>query len=120
MASEPELPKKALQDLMQLASRMAELHKQLESKGVFVGERDLLECDNCTLMEDVMMDGHLVTYFRPAALADFHLPLQGQAPADLGLHFEKLEENHFACPVCGKRIKLDPEASLDNWGTADE
>ena len=66
--------------------------QQAREMGVFVGDRELLACDRCSLMEDVAFDGRLLTC-RPDSLG-----------VDTGFRFEELPDNRFRCPVCGTVI----------------
>ena len=40
------------------------IQKQAKSLGIFVNDRELLECTGCDLVEDVAFDGSLMTYHR--------------------------------------------------------
>ena len=84
-----------LQDLRQLALRIVALQKQIRSLGGFAGDRELLECPKCGLVEDVTFAGQLITY-RP--------PAEGQ---DTGLRFEELPQDCFRCPACGSMVQED-------------
>ncbi|MBI3801490.1 MAG: hypothetical protein HY268_31530 [Deltaproteobacteria bacterium] len=84
-----------LQDLRQLASHIVALQKQIRSLGGFAGDRELLECPQCGLLEDVTFTGQLITW-RPSA--------EGQ---DTGLRFEELPQGCFRCPACGSMVQED-------------
>ncbi len=49
-----EMPgeKRFIQSMRKLAARLAELQDRAHSLGVFPGDRELLECPHCGLMED--------------------------------------------------------------------
>lgn len=84
-----------LQDLRQLASYAVALQEQIRSLGGFAGNRELLECPQCGLLEDVTFTGQLITW-RPSA--------EGQ---DTGLRFEELPQGCFRCPACGSMVHED-------------
>lgn len=69
---------------------LAALQKQAEALGLFPNHRDLVECSNCQLFEDVGTDGKLYVYHDK----DFY--------QDTGLRFKELEENGMQCPGCNK------------------
>ena len=80
--------KRFKQSMRKLAARLVELQDRARSLGVFPGDRELLECSHCGLMEDVLCTGQLITC-RPGS--------EGQ---DIGLRFEEIESNRFRCPAC--------------------
>ncbi len=82
-----------LKELRQIASHVAGLQKQARSMGIFPGDRDLLECPNCGLLEDVTIGEQLITWCPPA---------EGQ---DTGLRFEEFSQNLFRCPACGSMVR---------------
>jgi len=62
--------------------------------GLFPHDRELLECTGCDLVEDVTIEGRLITIH------------QGDDEfIDTGLKFERLNEDTFTCPVCKTEIK---------------
>jgi hypothetical protein len=79
----------------ELASRIVALQVKARALGMFTNDRELLECRECGLLEDVTINGLLITCRAP----DF-----GQ---DMGLHFEKLFQGQFRCPACGSMIQAD-------------
>ena len=81
-------------DLVELALKLARIKAQARELGIFTDDRELLECSNCGLLEDVTSEGLLVTY--PKGSAD---------PKDCGLRFRPEGKTSFACPACGTRIK---------------
>ncbi len=66
------------------------IHKQAKSLGIFVNDRELLECTGCDLVEDVAFDGSLMTYHRDS-----------YDMTDSGLRFEEMGDEKYLCPVCG-------------------
>lgn len=65
------------------------LRRQGEALGLFMEDRDLLECPSCGLQEDVAADGRLITHDRETP----------DAP-DTWLRFTELPDGQFACPRC--------------------
>jgi hypothetical protein len=65
-------------NLRQLASRIVTLQAKARALGLFIHDRDLLECPKCGLLEDVTFTGQLITC-RPHSLGH-----------DTGLHFQEL------------------------------
>jgi len=78
-----------LNKIRRLAKQIVALQERARSLGVFPGDRGLLECPKCGLLEDVTCNGQLITW-RPCA--------EGQ---DTGLRFQELPRNRFRCPACG-------------------
>jgi hypothetical protein len=76
-----------------LCEQLREIHQQAEIAGLFIGDRELLDCTHCGMQEDVLIDSRLVTYQADAADA-----------ADSGLRFAAADEGNFACPQCGAVI----------------
>ena len=77
-----------------LAREVVKLRKHAEALGIFTNDRELLECPKCGLMEDVTIDGILITY-------------RGHRvrPRDSGLRFERIDDDSFRCPSCRQRVK---------------
>jgi len=80
--------------LTTLARQLEQVKAQARALGIFTDDRELLECPNCGLLEDVTAKGLLVTY-----------PKDSVDLKDCGLRFYPVDETHFACPKCGTRIK---------------
>jgi uncharacterized C2H2 Zn-finger protein len=80
-------------NIRELASRLVALQEQARSLGLFPGDRELLECPKCGLMEDVKCGGEFITC---------HAATESE---DTGLRFEKLAEGKFRCPSCGSIVK---------------
>ena len=74
-----------------LARQLQALKTEAEALGVFVGDRELLECSNCGLAEDVLADGRLITF-------------RGATVMDTGLRFTAVSETRFRCPSCGTEL----------------
>ena len=77
--------------LYQLCKQLVELKKEAKRLGVFTGDRELLTCPQCGLMEDVSGDGTLLTYWPKSP------------EIDTNLRFKALDrkEERFRCPSCG-------------------
>lgn len=73
-----------------LCEQLQKIHQQCDIAGLFVGGRELLDCPHCGLLEDVLIDGRLVTY--QAGTMD---------AADSGLRFAAAEDGNFVCSQCG-------------------
>jgi len=80
--------------LLALSRQLEQVKAQARALGIFTDDRELLECPNCGLLEDVTAEGLLVTY--PKDLVDLK---------DGGLHFRPMDKTRFACPKCGTGIK---------------
>jgi len=74
---------------------MVALQAKARALGLFTNDRELLECHKCGLLEDVTINGLLITCRAP----DFD--------QDTGLRFEELPQNRFRCPLCGSMIRSD-------------
>lgn len=81
-------------DLIELARKLARIKAQARALGIFTDDRELLDCSNCGLLEDVTSEGLLVTY-----------PKDSVDLKDCGLRFLPEGKTSFACPACGTRIK---------------
>jgi hypothetical protein len=77
-----------------LCEQLQKIHQQAEIAGKFIGDRELLDCAHCGLLEDVLIDGRLVTYQADAVDA-----------ADSGLRFAAADDGNFVCPQCGAVIE---------------
>jgi predicted RNA-binding Zn-ribbon protein involved in translation (DUF1610 family) len=82
-------------NIRQLAIRLAALQKQARSLDIFANDRELLECPKCGLLEDVTINGLLITY-RPLDEAK-----------DTELRFKELSQGRFRCPACGSIVQED-------------
>ncbi|MDD2734994.1 MAG: hypothetical protein PHF56_13715 [Desulfuromonadaceae bacterium] len=80
--------------LHKLANRLQALKKQAKALGMFINDREFLECPNCVLKESLASENTLYTY-RYVAIDD-----------DTGLHFpESDEDGKSVCPECGATVK---------------
>jgi len=87
-------PRSVPRELVELSRKLAKVKAQARMLGIFTDDRELLECPNCGLLEDVTANGLLVTY-----------PGRSRSRMDRGLRFRPADETRFACPKCGTRIK---------------
>lgn len=87
--------KQGMDNLRQLASRIVALQAKARALGLFAHDRDLLECPDCGLLENVACGGQLFTC-RPESLND-----------DTGLRFEEISDDRFRCPACGAMVQTD-------------
>ncbi len=72
-----------------MAEAINELGLKLTTSGGFDHSRELLSCPACGLLEDVTLEGMLIT-----AESDY-------PGVDTGLKFTKTGENEWECPDCG-------------------
>ena len=79
-----------------LCEHLQIIHQQAEIAGLFIGDRELLDCTHCGLQEDVLIDGRLVIHQADAADA-----------TDSGLRFAAADDGNFICPQCGAVIAGD-------------
>ena len=87
-------PPSVSREIVEIARQLAKVKAQAQALGIFTNDRELLECPNCGMVEDVMATGMLVTYQKDS------VDLQ-----DCGLRFRPVGKTHFACPKCGTSIK---------------
>lgn len=81
-------------ELYKLAASLHALKKQARELGLFTNDRELLECPQCGLKEDVTIEGFLCTY-RDDAIDD-----------DTGLRFPEPDDDGVSCcPGCGGKVK---------------
>ena len=73
-----------------LCEQLQKIRQQAEIVGLFIDNRELLDCTHCGLQEDVLIDGRLVTHQANAADA-----------TDSGLRFSAADDGNFVCPQCG-------------------
>jgi hypothetical protein len=79
--------------LRALATEIAALQAKARALGVFANDRELLECPDCGLMENVACGGRLFTC-HPESLDE-----------DTGLRFQELSRDRFRCPACGAAVR---------------
>lgn len=79
-------------NIRELAARLFAVQEQARSLGLFAGDRELLECRKCGLLEDVTATGQLITCRSPTL------------GADIGLRFQELSQDRFRNPVCRSMV----------------
>ncbi len=82
--------------LNKLAREMRRIKREGRRLGLFMEDRDLLECSDCGLMEDVLFNGQHVTRWRE----DFETSEPGQPVEDTGLRFVETTDGRWLCPNC--------------------
>ena len=80
-----------------LHREIARVHRLAQAAGLFMEDRDLLQCARCGLLEDVGCYGLLMTYF------------SGKPPVDSGLRFRKDKRGRCICPNCGAVAGMEKE-----------
>lgn len=89
-----------------LAERIQEVQRQASRLGIFIEDRELLQCPTCGLTEDIAIEGRLMTY--PAS--DLDAALESDKPlTDSGLRFLKISGRDFLCPECGAVVEQHAE-----------
>lgn len=79
-----------------LIDELLRLKREGKALGLFMEDRDPLECPKCHLFEDVTFEG-------------LHLVTTAENPdTDSGLRFEEVGKEMFRCPACGKIFKMKP------------
>lgn len=82
--------------------QMQALRLRANALGLFMDDRNLMECPDCGLREDVTADGLLFTHERETSDA-----------RDTGLRFTELPDGRFACPRCQKVLaENDPRPAV--------
>jgi len=78
-----------------LAKELKLIKAKVKKLGGFVEDRELLECSDCGLVEDVTFEGMWIVY------------KEGEEQKDAGLRFISLdnEDSLFRCPSCNKEVK---------------
>ncbi len=87
-------PRSVPRELVELCRELAKVKAQARALGIFTDDRELLECPNCGLLEDVTAKGLLVTY-----------PKNSVDLKDCGLRFRLVDKTRFACSECGTSVK---------------
>ncbi len=80
--------------LRALATQIVALQEKARALGLFANDRELLECPDCGLMENVAAAGGGLFTCRPESLDE-----------DTGLRFQELAQGRFRCPACGATIR---------------
>ncbi len=80
--------------LRALATEITALQAKARTLGLFANDRELLECTNCGLMENVAAAGGGLFTCRPESIDE-----------DTRLRFDELPRDRFRCPACGAMIR---------------
>jgi rubredoxin len=91
----PEEGDELLEAIKPLAAEIGKLQSQLKAAGLFAHDRELLECPQCGVEEDVTAAGVLITC-RP------------ESPGvDTGHRFQSINgrEEWWCCPECGTEFR---------------
>lgn len=88
-------------ELHELCARLQKVREQIKASGGFLCDRDLAECPNCGLVEDVLSGGKLVTY-----------PKDDETMTDTGLRFAEVTDRLLRCLRCQTNILLTEEGEL--------
>ncbi|MEW6605892.1 MAG: hypothetical protein AB1414_00385 [bacterium] len=79
--------------LFKAVKQLVKLNEKVKALGIFVDDRELLECPKCGLMEDIDIYGRLFTVF------------EKEPNKDTGLRFKEIRNSKtFRCPNCGEQI----------------
>lgn len=84
----PETMRTLLDKIRPLVQQIKDLHAECRAQGIFTNDKDLLTCPHCNLMEDIAIDGILITDFSE------------ELGRDTGLRFKKLKSGRYRCPNC--------------------
>jgi hypothetical protein len=85
-----------VEDVSSIVRGFQPILKQAEKLGIFLGDRELLDCKKCGLEEDVTTDGVLIVTNRR------------DRTADTRLRFKELKKrpSYFKCPGCKTPIRV--------------
>lgn len=86
--------------LFGLVEKLVELQQQADALGIFMDDRELLDCDGCGLHEDITAQGKLIT------------SMEGHLGQDSGLRFDELGDHAFRCPQCGEILLISDADSV--------
>ena len=87
-------------DLRPIIKTWGRIRKQADALGIFVDDRELLECPHCGLMENVAVDGTLFTCHAK------------NLSADTGLRFKSLAGDRFRCPACKAIVRASHNPAM--------
>jgi len=93
--NENEAYDRLVRDIKPLAAEIKRLQAQLKAAGMFCDDRELLDCPQCKLEEDVTFAGRLIT------------TRSGSRDADTALRFQPVDdrETWWRCPACGTEFR---------------
>ena len=84
-----------MEDIIAAVKELGKLKCRARAVGIFTNDRELLACPACGLIEDVTIEGLLITYPEDSSLME-----------DSGLRFKECD-GMFICPKCGMSIAGD-------------
>jgi hypothetical protein len=87
-----------MENVVSAVRRVQEAKPQARTLGMFVEERNLLECPACGLWEDVNCEGMLIIYQK-----------DDPSQVDSGLRFRDIDETHFVCQACGAAVTVEDQ-----------
>jgi predicted RNA-binding Zn-ribbon protein involved in translation (DUF1610 family) len=91
------------QDISVLAAQLVELNRKARELGIFTNDRELLQCPQCGLAEDVACDGRLMT-----------IQSADETCSDTGMRFQEIDATHFRCPSCQNVLVVIEEEGAVN------
>lgn len=92
-----------MEGIFKAAKEMNKLKRQAMALGLFIDDRDLLECSSCGLWEDVTSEGVLTVYQK-----------DDPSRKDSGLRFREVDQGRFECPKCKAIITVDAQYDCEN------
>ena len=87
------MKKSSIDELHSAVNQLWRAKEQARALGMFTDDRELLACPVCGLLEDVTVEGMLITYFKDSPQQE-----------DSGLRFKEIDGTCFKCPACGASI----------------
>ncbi|KUK86473.1 MAG: hypothetical protein XE03_1489 [candidate division TA06 bacterium 34_109] len=91
--------------LFKATKQLIKIKEEARSLGIFVDDRELIECPKCGLMEDIDSYGRLFTVFKKS-------PNKGT-----GLKFKEMKNGKiFHCPNCGEIVSENVAKILEEFG----
>jgi hypothetical protein len=92
---------KLIKEMQPMVKGLQELQAKMKSMGLFADDRDLAQCQDCQLFEDVDGHGMLFVY-------------KDKNYEDTGLRFEELNDGGVKCPGCSK-VFCPYDADFHSW-----
>jgi rubredoxin len=91
-------------ELRALFRQLQKAQEKARSLGIFIDDRELLECPECGLCEDITFQGFLFTHHKDDIFQE--------NPRDI--QFRQIDDDHFECPVCETTVTVPPEAEYED------
>lgn len=103
---ESEINQSEIKDVLdtlipEIVERYQEIQRLAKMHGIFLDDRELLDCSKCGLKEDVTFDGRLIV-----------TNLDGSILPELSFITADKAGEWFKCPMCREKIKIN--LSQDN------